>query len=307
LPKVSRSFAPSIALLGEELEGPVGLAYLCCRLLDTIEDSPLALSAKTRLLHDAVDLFKGQLGPKEFDNKLREAGPFQEGEDVDLLYDFEPLLHALNALEPPLQKSLLHCIEEMGLGMAKMANKTGLSNEKELFEYCHIVAGTVGTLLTDYYCYFEKPDSKTESLLRSKSESFAQALQRVNIAADAGRDKFEKRQFIPGLFDKKFNAQLVHHDFCTSSLPYLKEGLAYTLLIEGHHPYRSFCALPILLACRTLSLVAGDERVLTPEGGPKVPREETLQWIVFCREESHNDQALSAAFSQALEALEHTG
>ena len=67
LPRVSRSFAPSIAQLGEPLETPVGIAYLLCRVVDTIEDSedlakterdPLFASFRRALLSaDEADYF----------------------------------------------------------------------------------------------------------------------------------------------------------------------------------------------------------------------------------------------------------
>jgi farnesyl-diphosphate farnesyltransferase len=40
LPKVSRTFAICIRLLPSDLEHPVLVAYLLCRVADTIEDTP---------------------------------------------------------------------------------------------------------------------------------------------------------------------------------------------------------------------------------------------------------------------------
>ena len=43
LPKVSRTFAVCIKLLPQDLEHSVLIAYLLCRVADTIEDSPSLL------------------------------------------------------------------------------------------------------------------------------------------------------------------------------------------------------------------------------------------------------------------------
>src|SRR3989338_5910734 len=51
LDRVSRSFAFCIARLEGEFRGWVGLSYLLCRILDTVEDAPWA-SAEER---DAAD------------------------------------------------------------------------------------------------------------------------------------------------------------------------------------------------------------------------------------------------------------
>ena len=41
LPQVSRTFAPGIDVLPGPLADPVRLAYLLCRVADTIEDAPV--------------------------------------------------------------------------------------------------------------------------------------------------------------------------------------------------------------------------------------------------------------------------
>ncbi len=51
LPKVSRTFAVCIRLLPTELEHPVLVAYLLCRIADTFEDTTrLSVDERTRLL-----------------------------------------------------------------------------------------------------------------------------------------------------------------------------------------------------------------------------------------------------------------
>ena len=51
LPKVSRTFAVCITLLPQDLEHSVLIAYLLCRVADTLEDSPVLLPPeKTKLL-----------------------------------------------------------------------------------------------------------------------------------------------------------------------------------------------------------------------------------------------------------------
>jgi farnesyl-diphosphate farnesyltransferase len=300
LPKVSRSFAPSIALLEEPMEGPVGLAYLCCRILDTLEDSLLPVQEKRTLLSECMAVFHGQLPPEPLLHRLRDTRAFEGESDADgaLLLNLEPVLREVYLLPQSTRNILLHCMDEMGEGMMDMMEISELRNEAELHRYCHIVAGTVGNFLTDLYLQqpiaIEPEERKT---LEAQSENFAQGLQRVNIAADAGKDLIRKITFIPGLLKNKTPSLERHLDFCKDTLRYLDGGLEYLLAVCPKSAYRSFCALPLLLAGKTLSRVAGHPGVFSSEGAPRVPREETMKLIVFCRDSVQSDQAIQKAFA----------
>src|SRR5688572_33162173 len=64
LPKVSRTFALCIRLLPSALEHPVCVAYLLCRIADTVEDSAtLSATEKGRLLAEFRDAVGGGAMP----------------------------------------------------------------------------------------------------------------------------------------------------------------------------------------------------------------------------------------------------
>lgn len=301
LPKVSRSFAPSIALLNGPMEGPVGLAYLCCRILDTLEDSLLPVSQKKALLAECMAVFHGQKPPAPLLERLRDTGAFSAAGDADgaLLLNLEPVLSHVALLPESTREILLRCMDEMGEGMMDMMDTTELKNESELHHYCHIVAGTVGSFLTDLYLQESlEVQPEERKTLEAQSENFAQGLQRVNIAADAGKDLIRKITFIPGLLREKAPSTERHLEFCKDTLRYLDGGLEYLLAVRPKSAYRSFCALPLLLAGKTLSRVAGHPGVFSSDGAPKVPREETMQLILFCRDSVHSDQAIRQAFAE---------
>ena len=63
LPKVSRTFAPTIKMLPDGLRLQVTVAYLLCRIADTVEDSPaLSLRHKKKMLQDFAAIFKNGNG-----------------------------------------------------------------------------------------------------------------------------------------------------------------------------------------------------------------------------------------------------
>src|SRR5437667_7267848 len=59
LPRVSRTFAINIRLLGKDLREPVRIAYLLCRICDALEDSwpgdATGITARFDLLRDALE------------------------------------------------------------------------------------------------------------------------------------------------------------------------------------------------------------------------------------------------------------
>ena len=120
LPRVSRSFAPSIALLEPRMEAPVGLAYLCCRILDTLEDSTLPVEQKKRHLLTCLSIFHGKQAPREFLDELRSSRAFEEDSDGALLLNLEAVLLEVNDLSQATRDILLQCLDEMGEGMIDM-------------------------------------------------------------------------------------------------------------------------------------------------------------------------------------------
>jgi len=285
------------------MEAPVGLAYLLCRILDTLEDAELPVAERQVLialflagLHDSEAL-------KVFLKQVRQSHAFKSGDDAELLHQSERVIGFLQALSPEAQTIFLRCIQEMGEGMALILAQPSVRNESELTHYCHIVAGTVGELLTGLYCLSHSVDAEKTQALWAETESFAQGLQRVNIAKDAGIDHSRKVSFIPGFSVESKKAHTQHQQFCSQILPHLKGALRYTLAIAPSSPYRQFCALPLLLALKTLGKIAGHPEVFSLEKAPRIPREDTMKLIDFCRKHAGNNADLIAEFRLTAQPL----
>ena len=299
LPRVSRSFAPSIALLGEEMEAAVGVAYLLCRILDTIEDSSLNADEKRALLHQFLSSIDNESELSDFLKNAQEFGVFEDDDDGQLLLASNNVLQALSGLKEGPRSIILACVYEMGEGMAELAGLQTIENEKELTHYCHIVAGTVGGFLTSLYLMTHTSTAEHKQTLQEEAEAFAQGLQRVNIAKDASKDNKRKVQFIPGLSIEKPGSIERHTRFCIGTLSYLDSALRYTLAIDPKSPYRCFCALPLMLAVHTLNRIGGHPEVFSVSNPPRIPREDTLKLIEFCRLHAGNDEALIEQYQTA--------
>jgi len=285
------------------MEATVGLAYLLCRILDTIEDAPLAPDEKRVLLQLFLKSLEHPEARKAFYETAKTRPALLNGDDGALLLETPRVLSHLSRLKPEPQALLCRCVVDMGEGMAQLADLQKIQNETQLRHYCHIVAGTVGELLTGLYLLIQPQSPEDEAALWKDSESFAQALQRVNIAKDAGRDQIREIQFIPGLSIDSPGAKERHYRFCLQSLEHLEGALRYTLATHPKSDYRRFCALPLMLAVLTLSRIAGHPEVFSPDNGPKIPREETAALIEFCRDHAGNDRALTARFREAAASL----
>ena len=67
----------------------------------------------------------------------------------------------------------------------------------ELRDYCYIVAGIVGEMLTELFLLDRPGLAPAADYLRARSRLFGEGLQLVNILKDADVDASEGRVYIP--------------------------------------------------------------------------------------------------------------
>jgi farnesyl-diphosphate farnesyltransferase len=285
---VSRTFALGIELLQEPLRDEIGIAYLVCRILDTIEDST-DLPAESRvdmLLQAEGEIFDPALYPARataieqlFDD------PALQGADHELCRNTGTVLAALHELRPEAREAMEPPVREMARGMAATVRRElrgeGLHLEtmEDLERYCYYVAGTVGQLLTSLYA-LDRPSigPEVEAELRRHEVAFGLGLQVTNIIKGVTDDIGRGVSYLPLCLFRKAGITIdtllsrpddprgreVVAGLASWTLDKLDEALEYTLAIPVQESdLRMFCGLPLAFAVRTLSLALRSSAVFS--------------------------------------------
>ena len=285
---VSRTFALGIELLKEPLRDEIGIAYLVCRILDTIEDSTdLPAEARVALL---------QRAEREIFDPSRQArcaaaiealfAPAAlKGADHDLCRHSGTVLAALHELRPPAVNAMEPPVREMARGMAETVQREllgeGLHLEtmEDLERYCYYVAGTVGHLLTSLYALDRAsvtPDVEAE--LRRREVAFGLGLQVTNIIKGVTDDIARGVSYLPLCLFRQAGITIdtllsrpddprgreVISGLVDWTLLKLDEALEYTLTLPVKEAdLRLFCGLPLAFAVRTLALALKSDTVFS--------------------------------------------
>lgn len=208
LQKTSRTFALAIPLLPEPTRTEVGLAYLLFRVADTYEDA-VKWSPAQRIdaLERFVELFETPALQERHARALvelsRTSPPLEHAGYLELLATLPELLQATNALRPGaraiLERHTVRTAEGMSqvVSRADAAGNLRLTTKQDLKDYCYLVAGIVGELLTELFV-LDTPSLERElGELRETMLAFGEGLQLVNILKDAASDATEGRVFLP--------------------------------------------------------------------------------------------------------------
>lgn len=295
LPRVSRTFAPTIKMLPEGLRLQVTVAYLLCRIADTVEDSEaLDLQTKQSMLQTYAAIFtSSDEGTFEAFTKLVPALPRNSADD-ELVYNLDRVLSVYRSFTPTMQHYISKWVVEMSLGMHKYAQAvykkrfSFLKSMKELDEYTYYVAGTVGYLLTELFSYYSH---KITPPIRGKMErlagSFGKGLQMVNIIRDMTVDLRRGQSYIPDELLTKYKltretiydqsnaqkAEQLFNELIRKAVEHLDQALDYILLIPTEETrIRLFCMLPLFWAMRTLQKIQYNTLALLGSEKVKVSR-----------------------------------
>lgn len=299
LPRVSRTFAACIGLLPPGLEYQVLLAYLLCRIADTIEDCPrLDGATKSGLLATFIDDLAGRS-----DGRGVATAFSQPMNDDETLTAATPrVLDQFRRLPRRAREATVPWVTEMCEGMAGYATGTpvgggvrALESVADLERYCYYVAGTVGHLLTDLFQLHHRRLGRSHyRRLKARATSFGLGLQMTNIIKDVADDHDRGWSYVPqGLChargvppgqlldrDHQDGARRVMADLIGHARSHLTEALTYCQsLPRTAYRIRLFCLTPFFFAVRTLRLAAGDPRLLDPTHKVKIPRPEVYRII----------------------------
>ena len=276
LPQVSRTFALTIPQLPAPLRDTVTNAYLLCRIADTVEDEPTLEPARK---HELQALFLDAMDdPEKAQRFSREVAPLLSSHMLDAEHELiggaDKVMATTRSLPTRQRSALTRCLRIMCQGMSRFqAQKSvrGLATLADLREYCYVVAGVVGEMLTELFCdYSDAIDSRRQQLM-AQAVAFGRGLQMTNILKDIWEDRaadtcwlprevfdqsgFDLSELSPGSRNGSYEAglrTLIGHAHAS-----LREALAYTQTIPPNEVgIRRFCLWSIGLAVLTLRKIA---------------------------------------------------
>jgi farnesyl-diphosphate farnesyltransferase len=209
--KASRTFALTVPMLPTPLDNIVGVAYLLCRVADTIEDeADIPASVRSGLLHELEPLVALPPDWREAsadfaDRACRLLDSSAPADQVSLVAGL-PVLLTDRAGRPRPARQLVHkCVHDMATGMAKTALRGEsapgpgpvVADVDGLLEYCDIVAGTVGEMLTGLFAWHSGGVAAALPALEPRALAFGRTLQLTNIIKDVSVDAAAGRCWLP--------------------------------------------------------------------------------------------------------------
>ncbi len=273
LEKTSRTFALSIPVLPEPTRREVMVAYLLFRIADTFEDAShwppdarIGAIADFNVLLCACDRPRAErLATDWVAREVAHHAGYRE-----LMTETPFVLDAFFALSPGAIPPIREHVVRSAEGMASIVARTRggqltLHSVRELQEYCYIVAGIVGEMLTELFLLDRPVLSGIAAYLRERAATFGEALQLVNILKDSAADAEEGRRYLPADVPISEVFALARRDL----------GVAgeYIRALQGADAPRGlveFTALPVQLAWAAL------EQVEKRGPGSKVSRPEVF-------------------------------
>jgi farnesyl-diphosphate farnesyltransferase len=269
--KTSRTFALAIPLLPEPTRRAVSVAYLLFRIADTFED---ATTWPSRERIAALALFAKLIQQPQPRGELAAATkqwlarpPCEHAGYLELLRRTPDVVAEFDTMAIGTREILIRHTVRTAEGMAGVVSRADevgnlrLASIQELKDYCYIVAGIVGELLTDCFLHDAPQLQVIAATLQRNMVAFGEALQLVNILKDAGDDARDGRVYLPANVDRAEVFALARKD--------LEQSFEYVSALQAAnapHGFLAFTALPARLAHQ--ALVAIEQR----GPGAKVPR-----------------------------------
>lgn len=327
LPAVSRTFALGIELLKDPLRDEIGVAYLVCRILDTIEDTTDLPAAERAALLDRCATGLADPGRwrevcKDIEEMFGRNG--LAGSDHELCRNATLVVRTFHEFRPGAREAQKTSIREMAEGMAETVRREErgdglrLDDEEDLKRYCYYVAGTVGKLLCNEWALDREsitPEVKAE--LEKRAVSFGLGLQVTNIIKGVTDDIERGVAYVPNKLFKAAGIDLqtliddptdprgreVVAGLAEMTLLWLDEALEYTATIPvSERDIRLFCALPLVFAVRTLARALKTTEVFS-ERVLKITRDEVMKIHAEVEQAVDDNEALRAIHNREREAV----
>ena len=300
--RVSRTFALNIRCLSGRMLESVRLAYLLCRAADALEDSWPGPPAEMARRFDAlIAAMEGdELGVASL---ATGAASLNGRSDVALLVRLPALLRVLHALDPADAADIRQCVRTMSLGMKRFATRAAergtavpyLDDDQELHEYCYVVAGCVGEMLTRLLAHGLPAESGEQAARRlALAPVVGEALQLTNILLDWPVDIRAGRCHVPASWLARH--RLTPRELLTPSAGARELSLRLAGLANGaldrvpdyldtvptrEHRYRLFCLLPALWARASLKLAMSGPEFHAQPRRPRLSRATVMSEAVL--------------------------
>ncbi len=322
LPEVSRTFALNIPVLPKPLDLVVTVAYLLCRIADTLEDEGQGLRS---------DLF-GELAhlvalpadwPARADEFTRAARgvlrPEAPAAEVELLEHTRTVLQALADLPAWTQPYVARCVGTMSKGMDEITRGVhgrpgvdGLASLDALMTYCYYVAGTVGEMLTGLFIGHSEDARAIAKVLEPRAVAFGRALQLTNILKDIREDLDRGICWLPkdrlaahgltartlALPERRAQAVALLDELVGVARAEIDRAFEYTLALpENETGLRLFCLWPLFFAVLTLQMLEHNPAVFEP-APVKLTRETITCVMVATQKNVTSDAALRALYHE---------
>jgi farnesyl-diphosphate farnesyltransferase len=258
LRKTSRTFALAIPMLPSPTREEVGVAYLLFRIIDTFEDGALWPPARRiETIKDFLALLDAPdpVGAKRLAARCSSDPPVDHEGYLELLREIPLVLGALEGLSEASRELIRSHVKRSADGMAEVVSRSGNDGElqlegmDELRQYCYVVAGVVGEMLTELFLLDRPSLAGVADFLRERSRLFGEGLQLVNILKDSAADESEGRVYVSAS-ERPQAMALAQADLLAAS--------EYTLALQrqgAEHGLVAFNALLVRLALGTLAVL----------------------------------------------------
>ena len=322
LPGVSRTFALTIPQLPAELSQVVTNAYLLCRLADTIEDDvELSSDQKSEFHRRFLSVVKGGESPEPFALALEPLLSARTlPQERELVANTHRVVRVTHRFSVTQRDAMLRCLTIMCNGMPGFQrNKSlrGLRNLRELDDYCYVVAGIVGEMLTELFCDYSPEVARRRDTLMRSAVYFGQGLQMTNILKDIWEDRRADTCWLPrsvfsdaGFDLEQLNERRDDTAFVTGlteligiAHAHLREALGYIQLIPRREVgIRRFCLWAVGLALLTLQNIHRNPK-FGSGNEVKVSRTTVKATVLTCNVALYSNRLLQTLFSAAARGL----
>lgn len=281
---VSRSFSLTIKFMDQPLCDYVCLAYLLCRIVDTVEDDSVAtIEDKISWLSDISFLAGDDFNDRSVLAMLQQRALTlcEHGsapDDFALLKDFTKIVDLFETYPEPVHKVICHGVSILANGMSASLRRSQdnyqINSLDEVDSYCYSVAGVVGEMLSELFCIFEPKIDHKEIL--DLSVSFGEGLQLTNILRDRAKDEQRGASFLPASTADEVK------DFVSLTQGHLDDAIDFISLlpIDSCKGIRLFCFTNVAMAMYLLRQVQANP--LDPKCNYKISRPTLKRLMFFC-------------------------